>query len=238
MVLVVDNLVVGYWRDIDVLQGVSLQAAAAQLVSVIGPNGAGKSTLLKAIVGLVPPRRGRVLFNGQDITGAKPYTLPPLGVGYVPQDSGVFASLSVQENLELGTWLFRHDRARVQQALDAVYTRFPFLWEKRRAKARTLSGGQRKMLEIGRALMTEPRLLLLDEPTVGLSPVMAKEIYRVIADLRQRHLTIVLVDQNVRQALEVADYAYVLELGRTRDEGPAAKFLSDLESVVRGWLTQ
>lgn len=238
MALYTEDLVVGYYRDIDILQGFCMRAQETQLVCVIGPNGAGKSTLLKTIAGFITPRRGRIILGDSDITGARPYTLPLQGLGYVPQEHGLFPNLGVQENLELGTWLFKADKARARQAIDEVYATFPFLRDKRRAKARTLSGGQRKMLEVGRALMARPQVLLLDEPTAGLSPLVAKEIYALIASLRERGMTIVLVDQNVRQALEVADYAYVIELGQNRDEGPKAKFLDDLESVIRGWLTQ
>ncbi|RMF91684.1 MAG: ABC transporter ATP-binding protein [Nitrospinota bacterium] len=237
MLLQVENLVVGYYKDIDILRGLSMQASDGQLVCVIGPNGAGKSTLLKAIYGFVHPRRGKILFDGEEITKARPYTLAQRGLGYVPQDISLFPNLSVQENLELGTWLFKEEKGRAREAIEEVYTMFPFLREKASAKAKTLSGGQRKMLEIGRALMANPKLLLLDEPTVGLSPLVAREIYQVIRGLRERGITIVLVDQNVRQALEVSDYAYILELGQTREEGPTEKFLGELESVIKGWLT-
>jgi branched-chain amino acid transport system ATP-binding protein len=236
--LYTENLVVGYYKDINILQGFSMRAADTQLVCVIGPNGAGKSTLLKTIVGLIRPRQGRVVFDGRDITGAKPYTLPRMGLGYVPQDNALFPNLSVQENLELGTWMFRADKTRARDAINEVYAMFPFLQQKRRAKTKTLSGGQRKMLEIGRALMAKPQVLLLDEPTAGLSPLVAKEIYELIATLRERGITIILVDQNVRQALEVSDYVYILELGQNREEGPKEKFLNNLESVIKGWLTQ
>jgi branched-chain amino acid transport system ATP-binding protein len=228
----VRDLEVEYFTDIRVLRGLSLRAPEAQITSIIGPNGAGKSTLLKTIYGYLRPRAGKIFFNGADITGEPPYHLLAKGIAFVPQDRTVFPDLTVHENLEMGAWLLRKHAQRVKEAIDDIYRRFPVLGEKRKAKAQTLSGGQQRMLELGRALLTSPQVLLIDEPTVGLAPKVASEIYTIIADFRRSGITILLVDQNVRRALELADYVYLLEMGVVREHGPKAKFLEQ-EATLR-----
>lgn len=233
MSLSVEGVVAGYYGDIDVLHDVSMKAEKHKTTVIIGPNGAGKSTLLKVICGFLKPRRGKIVFDGVDITGREPSSLVNLGIAYVPQERTIFPSLTVEENLELGAWSIRRDKAAVEEAVREVYELFPMLKEKRGSKARTLSGGMQRMIEIGRALMSKPKLILLDEPTAMLAPKIAREIYEVIKSLR---ITIVLVDQNVRQAIEVSDYVYVLEMGRNKVEGPREDFEKGLIEVVKDWL--
>ncbi len=235
-VLAVEDLVVGYYRDIHVLQGVSLKAGAGQLVTIIGPNGVGKSTLLKAVYGFLKPFRGRVRYRGQDITGIEPHTALRRGLAYIPQRRNVFPYLSVQENLELGAWTFRKDRARIRQKLEEIYERFPNLARKRRRKAGFLSGGEQRMVELGRALMADPEVFLVDEPTAGLAPKLAQEIRRHLRELTREGKTVVLVEQNIREAIEISDYIYVLDLGRNKAEGPREAFQGDLKALIKDWL--
>jgi len=214
-VLAVEGLVVGYYRDIHVLQGVSLKAGEGQLVTIIGPNGVGKSTLLKAIYGFLKPFRGRVLYRGQDVTGIEPHTALRRGLAYIPQRRNVFPYLSVQENLELGAWTFRKDRARIRQKLEEIYGRFPNLARKRRA---------------------DPEVFLVDEPTAGLAPKLAQEIRRHLRELTREGKTVILVEQNIREAIEISDYIYVLDLGRNKAEGPREAFQGDLKALIKDWL--
>ena len=232
----VEEVYVGYYKDINVLQGVSLKAEEAQITSIIGPNGVGKSTLLKAIYGFLKPNKGRILYNGQDITGMDPYTAPRRGLAYIPQRRNVFPYLSVEENMEMGGWTFRRDRARIRRKLEENYERFPNLAAKRRVKAGFLSGGEQRMVELGRALMADPRLLLVDEPTAGLAPKFAKEIRNRLAELRGEGKAIILVEQNIREAIGIADYVYVLDLGRNKVEGSQDEFAADLKDLVKDWL--
>jgi len=234
--LKVDNVVAGYYGDINVLQGVSINAQDRKVTAIIGPNGAGKSTLLKVIYGFLKPRKGRILYNKEDITGKRPSSLLNLGIAYVPQGRTVFPSLTVEENLELGAWTIRKNHSAVKRAIKEVYEFLPALKKYRYNKARVLSGGTQRMLEIGRALMTKPRLLLLDEPTALLAPKLAKEIYGVIEELKEANVTIILVDQNVKRCIKVADYIYVLEMGRNKVDGSKEKFEKQLRNVVREWL--
>ncbi len=229
--LEISELHVGYYKDLNILQGVSLHARQAQITAVLGPNGVGKSTLLKAIYGFVTPQRGTVRFAGQDITGTPSHQLVNLGISYIPQRQNVFPNMTVEENLEMGAWTFRRDRSRVQQKMEANYARFPILRDRRHSPAGQLSGGMQRMVEIGRALMTSPRLLMVDEPTAGLATMLAREMYQLLNQLKEEGITILLVDQNIRQAIKVADYVYVLELGRNRLEGPREDF-GDLKKTL------
>jgi len=231
--LEINDLYVGYYKDLNILQGVSLRARQAQITAVLGPNGVGKSTLLKSIFGFVKPQRGDVRFAGQDIVGTPAHHLVDLGISYIPQRQSVFPQMSVEENLELGAWSFRHDTARIRQKLETNYERFPILQERRRSPAGELSGGMQRMVELGRALMTNPKLILVDEPTAGLAVMTAKEMYELLIQLKEEGITILLVDQNIRQAIKIADYVYVLELGRNRHEGPREEF-EDLKKAL--WL--
>jgi branched-chain amino acid transport system ATP-binding protein len=225
--LVAEALTAGYGR-IDILHDVSLAVDVNEIVSIIGPNGAGKSTAFKAIVGLIHPRRGRVMFNGEDITGLRPDLVLPRGLAYVPQGRIVFPFMTVLENLEMGAYIER-DPARVAAALERVYALFPILAERRKQQAGTMSGGEQQMVSIARALMTTPKLILLDEPSLGLSPKFVSLIFEKLVDMRQAGYTLMLVEQNATRALAVADRAYVLELGRNRFEGPGHRLLADPE---------
>jgi ABC-type branched-subunit amino acid transport system ATPase component len=198
------------------------------MVSVIGPNGAGKSTAFKTIVGFLRPRAGTVRFDGQDITGLRPDQVLRRGLAYVPQGRIVFSQMTVLENLEMGAYIER-DPARVAAALDQVYAMFPILAERRKQKAGTMSGGEQQMVAIARALMTSPRLILLDEPSLGLSPRFVTLIFEKLVAMRQAGYTLMVVEQNATRALAVADRGYVLELGRNRFEGPGRRLLADPE---------
>jgi ABC-type branched-subunit amino acid transport system ATPase component len=220
--------ITGGYGKLDILHEVSLGVSAGEIVSVIGPNGAGKSTAFKTIVGFLRPRSGRVVFNGEEITGLRPDVVLRRGLAYVPQGRLVFAQMTVLENLEMGAYTVA-DRAKVAAALESVYALFPVLFERRRQKAGTMSGGEQQMVAIGRALMTSPRLILLDEPSLGLAPKFVTLIFDKLVALRRAGYTLMLVEQNATRALQIADRAYVLELGRNRFEGAGTALLADPE---------
>ena len=215
-----EGVVAGYGK-LTVLNETSFGVARGAITTIIGPNGAGKSTVFKAVFGLLPLERGRVLFEGREIQGLGPRRLLDVGIVYIPQGRNIFPELSVLHNLEMG--LEAPDAARMQ----AVMARFPMLREKAGAQASTLSGGQQKLLEIARGLLREPRLMLVDEPSIGLSPLLVREIFDILRELRGRGVTILMVEQNAKRALEISDFGVVLELGRTRMAGPAAELLAD-----------
>jgi branched-chain amino acid transport system ATP-binding protein len=223
--LEVHGLHAGYGK-VEVLRGVSLRVEAGQVVSIIGPNGAGKSTVFRTVFGLLPARRGSVLLDGEDITNRPPADLLHRGMAYVPQGRNVFPLMTVEENLLLGAYV-RARSARLERDVEKLYEIFPVLREARRKRAADLSGGQQQMLEMARALLLEPRLVLLDEPTLGLAPLVFREIFRIVADLRRRGQTILMVEQNAAKALEISDYAYVLELGQNRFEGSGEEIRTD-----------
>jgi branched-chain amino acid transport system ATP-binding protein len=225
--LVAEAITAGYGR-LDILHGVSLTVDANEIVSIIGPNGAGKSTAFKTIVGLLAPRTGRVVFNGEDVTGLRPNLVLPRGLAYVPQGRIVFPQMTVLENLEMGAYTER-DRGRVAAALERVHALFPVLAERRKQKAGTMSGGEQQMVAIARALMTTPKLILLDEPSLGLSPKFVTLIFEKLVEMRGAGYTLMLVEQNATRALAIADRGYVLELGRNRFEGPGRQLLADPE---------
>ena len=209
----------GGYKGVDILKGVNLEVAAAEIVVIIGPNGAGKSTVLKSLFGLATIRSGSVIFADQDITRLKTSQLVGRGICFVPQTGNVFPSLSVEENLEMGAYTRKDSFA---SALDKVYSLFPPLQEKRRQPAGSLSGGQRQMVAMGRALMVDPKLLLLDEPTAGLSPMFVDQIFAIVRDVNQLGISILMVEQNAKQALRMAHRGYVLAMGENRfqDSGP------------------
>jgi ABC-type branched-subunit amino acid transport system ATPase component len=223
----VDGITAGYGR-IDILHDVSLAICPGEIVGVIGPNGAGKSTAFKTIVGFLPPRSGRVLFDGESIAGLRPDQVLRRGLAYVPQGRIVFPQMTVLENLEMGAYIER-DRERVAAALERVFALFPILAERRRQKAGTMSGGEQQMVAIGRALMTSPRLILLDEPSLGLSPKFVTLIFDKLVEMKRSGFTLMIVEQNAARALAIADRGYVLELGRNRFEGAGRALLEDPE---------
>jgi branched-chain amino acid transport system ATP-binding protein len=218
--LLVEGLAVSYGRT-EALRGISLKVEPGQVVSLIGANGAGKTTAMRAISGLKRPSAGRIVFEGRDIAGWRPHRIAGLGLLQVPEGRQVFADLTVAENLTLGAWTVS-DPNETARRRDAVLARFPRLGERAGQLAGSLSGGEQQMLALGRALMGGPKLLLLDEPSMGLAPLLVEEIFTIIAALKAEGTTILLVEQNASAALEVADYAYVLETGRIVLEGPAA----------------
>ena len=218
------GIVAGYVGGLPVVHGVSVEVEPREIVTLIGPNGAGKSTLLKAIAGLIAPESGRVTFGGRDITALPAHRIVASGVGYVPQTGNVFTTLTIHENLKVGGHTLRSElAARLQRA----YALFPVLAEKRRQLARALSGGQRQMLAIARALMTEPKVLLLDEPTAGLAPQIVGEVFRLLRRLAESGVAVLMVEQNAKAALKVSNRGYVLAEGRNRIEGPAAELLTN-----------
>ncbi|MCG8354293.1 MAG: ABC transporter ATP-binding protein [Kiloniellales bacterium] len=221
----------GYGGD-DVLRGVSLRVDDNEIVVIVGPNGAGKSTAMKALFGFVRLRRGTVSFGGSDITNLPPEEISALGLGYVPQERNVFPNLTIEENLEMG--VIRRPAGK-RQAMDRVFTLFPPLAERRKAMAGVLSGGQRQMLAIGRALMIQPKLLMLDEPTAGLSPLFIDQMFEQVGAIHRAGVSILMVEQNARQALEIATRGYVLVGGADRYEGPGPALLADRE-VVQSFL--
>jgi ABC-type branched-subunit amino acid transport system ATPase component len=223
--LEVHGLSAGY-GDHEILRGLSLRVEAGELVAVIGPNGAGKSTLLKALAGLVPARAGRIALQGADITGAATRRIVESGLCYVPQEANVFPSLSVWENLTIGAWTA--SRSRDERA-GAVVQLFPILAQRRRARAGTLSGGERQMLAMAMALMVEPRVLLLDEPSAGLAPALQRLVFDRIRQINARGLGILLVEQNARESLALCRRAYVLAMGRVRAEGSGDVLRDDPE---------
>ena len=226
-VLSVEELSAGY-GNVRILQGVALELRPGELVTIIGPNGAGKSTAFKAIVGLVRIWAGRVRFGGREITGQPPDAVLRAGLAYVPQGRIVFPQMTVLENLEMGAYLIS-DREEVGAALDRVYALFPILKERPRQKAGTLSGGEQQMLAIARGLMTDPKVILLDEPSLGLSPKNVGLIFDKIVEMKAAGLTMMMVEQNAARALAVADRGYVLELGRNRFQGTGPDLLHDPE---------
>jgi len=232
-VLELEGVVAGYVAEIDILNGIRLGVEAGSITGVIGPNGAGKSTLLKTIFGFLHPRRGRIAFAGREIQTAAPHAIKQLGIGYVPQGVNIFPQLTVRENLELGAWVFRRDGRRVAAMLERAYAAFPRLAQKRRFRATALSGGEAKMLSIAKEMVTEPRLLLVDEPSAGLSPKLSEQVYVQLLDARRQGVTIFLVDQNIAKAVEISDYLYMLEMGRVRREGPRRDFADQLRDLIR-----
>ncbi len=230
-ILEMKDLYVGYYRDLNILQDLNIKVEKGKITTILGANGVGKSTTLKAIYGFLKPNDGDILIDGQSVLGVPIHERISLGLAYIPQQPGVFRHMSVQENLEVGAWTFRKDKKRLKQKLEENYERFPILRDKRKQKTGELSGGQQRMVEIGRTLMTDPKIILVDEPTAGLAKLLSAEVYRMLTNLRDDDgLTILLVDQEIRQALKISDYVYVLELGRNKYEGPASDF-HDLEKA-------
>jgi branched-chain amino acid transport system ATP-binding protein len=223
--LVLDRVFAGYGK-MTILNGTTARVRRGAITTVIGPNGAGKSTMFKAIFGLLPVRSGTVAVDGRNVTNFSPRRLLDLGVVYIPQGRNIFPELSVRHNLELGG-VAASDQAGLAGRLDAIMQRFAMLREKADAQASTLSGGQQKILEVARGLLLDPQLILIDEPSIGLSPLMVQEVFAILKDLRGNGVTIVLIEQNAKQALQISDYGLVLEQGQTRIEDTASNILAD-----------
>ncbi|HSD85192.1 MAG TPA: ABC transporter ATP-binding protein [Anaerolineae bacterium] len=224
-ILALDQVVAGYGKT-TILNGTIARITRGAITTVIGPNGAGKSTMFKTIFGLLPARSGTVSFNGRDTTNFLPRQMLDAGVVYIPQGRNIFPELSVRHNLELGG-VALSDYASLPDRMDRIMQRFPMLREKSSAQASTLSGGQQKMLEVARGLLLDPKLILIDEPSIGLSPLMVQEVFAIMKSLRDNGVTIVLIEQNAKQALQISDHGLVLEQGQTRIEDTAPKILAD-----------
>lgn len=231
--LTVDNINV-YYGAIHALKGISVEVKEGEIVTLIGANGAGKSTTLRTISGLLRPKTGRITFEGNDIAAVPAQNIVKMGISQVPEGRRIFAHMTVLENLELGAYI-RSDAKGIKQDMETVFQRFPRLAERLKQVAGTLSGGEQQMLAMGRALMSRPRLLLLDEPSMGLAPLLVKEIFSIIKDINATGTTILLVEQNAHMALSIANKAYVLETGRITLSG-TAKELSESEEVRKAYL--
>ncbi len=224
-VLAVQDLVAGYSSEVDILKGVSIRVDAREIVTVVGPNGAGKSTLMKAVFGLLAPKSGQIILDGAPITGLRPSAIARRGMGYVPQRENVFPSLSVAENLEIG--LAAAPATALRARLEAMFALFPRLAERRRQSVGTMSGGERQMVAMARALMPEPAVLLLDEPSAGLAPALVEAVFAQIRAVNRAGIAVLMVEQNARQALAMSDRGYVLDLGSNRHEGRGRDLIDD-----------
>ncbi len=230
-VMYMKDIDVGYYRDLNILQDLDIKVQRHKITAILGANGVGKSTALKAAFGFLRPFKGDILLEGESIMDVPTHQRILKGLAYIPQQPGVFKDMTVQENLELGGWTFRRDKKQVRDKIEANYERFPVLRDKRKQITGELSGGQQRMVELGRILMADPKVMLVDEPTAGLSKMLASEVYEMLTDLTIKdNMTILLVDQEIRQALKISDYVYVLELGRNKFEGEPSEF-EDLEKA-------
>ena len=234
--LVAQNLVAGYLPGINILRGVSVGASRGRIACVLGPNGTGKSTLLKVLFGFLPASEGEITLDGRSIRGVMPHQMGDRGIAYLPQRPSIFPHLTVEWNLRLGAWRHKRERARVTELVERAIEQFPILAEKRRQSAGTLSGGQQRQLEIARSLMYDPSVFLIDEPTAGIEPRVAVQIYALIKNLAGRGKAVLLVDQNIKRALEIADYVYVMRTGTVLSEGSRESFGVDTDALVARWL--
>lgn len=233
-----DGVRAGYVQGIDVLNGVSATFEEDRISSIVGPNGAGKSTLLKTIYGFADLHDGTITYEDEDLTGYSPSEmLRDVGIAYVPQERSVFPELTVHENLKLGTWTIRSDESRTAAAIENVYAQFPALEEKGHARAGTLSGGQQRMLEIGRSLLTEPDVVFVDEPSAGLAPDLSESVYDSIARLREENVTVLLVDQNIRAAVQYGDDLFIMEQGEIVANEPTDDMTGEVENLVSEWIS-
>jgi len=223
-ILEVNGVAAGYVKGLNILQGIDLVVTEGEIVSIIGPNGAGKSTLLKAVMGLIQTSAGRYYLNGLEKTSLSTHRIVEEGVGYVPQVENIFPSLTVQENLEIGGWILKRN---THASLVNIYEKFPLLYERKGDRAGNLSGGQRQLLALARALVTSPRILLLDEPSAGLSPVAISDVFNTIKEINDSGVSILLVEQNAKRALNFSDRGYVLDQGRNAYQGTGKELLDD-----------
>lgn len=223
-----------YYGMIQAIKGVSFEVNQGEIIALIGANGAGKTTILHTVTGLLAPKKGSVLFEGKDITKIPAHKIVSLGMAHVPEGRRVFADLSVYENLKMGAYT-RKDKEEIEKSLDRVYERFPRLKERKNQLAGTLSGGEQQMLAMGRALMSQPKIILMDEPSMGLSPILVNEIFDIIQEVSKSGTTVLLVEQNAKKALSIADRAYVLETGKIVLDGKAEALLND-DSIKKAYL--
>lgn len=223
-----------YYGVIQAIKGVSFEVNEGEVIALIGANGAGKTTILHTITGLIPSKAGKVIFEGQDITKLPGHKIVTKGIAHVPEGRRVFAQLSVYENLKLGAYT-RKDKNEIEESMEMIYKRFPRLKERRSQLAGTLSGGEQQMLAMGRALMSKPRIILMDEPSMGLSPIFVNEIFDIIKEVSAAGTTVLLVEQNAKKALAIADRAYVLETGNITLSGDAKELMND-DSVKKAYL--
>ncbi len=229
-------MVAGYIPGHPILRGVNLKAEPGRITVILGPNGAGKSTLLKAVSGFLPPEEGSIRLGDTEVGSLPPHRHIEHGIALLPQGRSTFPELTVVENIELGGWTMRGDRKRLRESVEAMFVRYPHLQPLRDRAAGSLSGGQQRAVEIARLLVPNPSVLLIDEPSVGLSPIVAQQVYQELLALKEEGRTILLVDQDVRAAIRVADYVYVLSSGKNDIEGDRSAFEGDLGAMVRGWL--
>lgn len=233
----VEGVEAGYSRDIKILRGLSLEATEGRITCVVGPNGTGKSTLLKTIFGFLKPLTGRVVLNGEDISGLPPHDMLRKGIVYLPQRPSLFPFLDVETNLKLGLWNHRMSRREIQVRLDEVYAKFPVAKEKRRQAVRVLSGGQQRQVEFARSLLSDPVVYLIDEPTAGIDPKTSAEIYRLVERMRSEfRKTILLVDQKIKDALALSDYVYVLRNGQVIEQGGTDEYTGNISDLIKRWL--
>lgn len=223
-----------YYGMIQAIKGISFEVKEGEVIALIGANGAGKTTTLHAVTGLIPAKAGKILFEGKDITKVPGYKIVSMGMAHVPEGRRVFAQLSVYQNLKMGAYT-RKDKAEVEQSLQMVYKRFPRLEERKNQMAGTLSGGEQQMLAMGRALMSHPKIILMDEPSMGLSPIFVNEIFDIIREVSAGGTTVLLVEQNAKKALEIADRAYVLETGTIQLQGDAKELMNN-DAVKKAYL--
>lgn len=223
-----------YYGVIQAIKGISFEVNQGEVIALIGANGAGKTTTLHTITGLISPKSGSVLFEGKDITKVPAHKIVSMGMAHVPEGRRVFAELSVYENLKMGAYT-RKDKGEIEESLENVYKRFPRLEERKNQMAGTLSGGEQQMLAMGRALMSRPKIILMDEPSMGLSPILVNEIFDIIRSVSESGTTVLLVEQNAKKALSIADRAYVLETGRITMEGNAKDLLED-DAIKKAYL--
>lgn len=231
----VDNIEV-YYGVIKALKGISFEVNKGEIVALIGANGAGKTTILNTITGLLQPKQGKIVYNGKDITKIPAHKIVSMGIAHVPEGRRIFAELSVLDNIKLGAYT-RKDKTEIEQSIENVYKRFPRLEERKNQIAGTLSGGEQQMLAMGRALMSKPEFILMDEPSMGLSPILVSEIFDIIKEINDSGTTVLLVEQNAKKALSIANRAYVLETGRIALSGDAKELMND-ESVKKAYLSE
>lgn len=234
--LSVDNVVAGYSTEDVVLDDLSIRVPPNETTVILGPNGSGKSTTLRAIIGLIDARSGDITFEGRDITSLTPHERCGLGLAMLPQGHTVFPEMTVEENLLLGGWNFGRDRAALDAAFERTIEEYSLLGEMRKKKAGLLSGGQQRLLEVARLMLPDPQLVIIDEPSVGLAPIFVDEVYEHIENVKEKGKTVLMVDQNVQAAVDLADYVYILEFGRVASEGVVGDYSSDVGAIVQKWL--